>query len=404
VMNTITSSEGGIFSAEDADSLLEHGKPDHAEGAFYVWKYEEIVSIIGEHDANVFNHHYGVEKKGNTPPGSDPHGEFKGKNILIQRYSIEETASQFQLSGQQVEELLANARKKLFEVREKRPRPHLDDKIITAWNGLMISAYSRGSQVLNDPKYLEAAKRAARFIRDKLYNPATGLLIRNYREGPSNIEGFTDDYAFLICSLLDLYEASFEVEWLKWAIVLQKKQDEIFWDDQNGGYFSVKSGDDTILLRMKEDYDGAEPSNNSFAVMNLLRLSQMTGSVELRTQAEKSLKCFSNPLTNQPIMIPHMCAALDFFLSSPKQIIIAGKRDAEDTNRLLKEIHSHLIPNKVVLLADDAENQQFLADKISIMKDIKMIGGKATAYVCEHFTCQLPVTEVKDLNELLIKK
>ncbi|MFL6567871.1 MAG: thioredoxin domain-containing protein, partial [Chthoniobacterales bacterium] len=210
VRRDMTAPEGGFYSAEDADSIIEHGKPEHAEGAFYVWSKEEIDRALGA-SAEIFDYHYGVEASGNAPPGADPHGEFTNKNILIERHSLAETAEHFGRSEDEVRELLASSRKTLFELRAKRPRPHLDDKIITAWNGLMISAFARAAQVFDNAEYLRSAENAARCIQTHLYDAPNKKLVRNYREGRSVTEGFADDYAFVIQGLLDLYEASFDV-------------------------------------------------------------------------------------------------------------------------------------------------------------------------------------------------
>src|SRR5436309_9469815 len=259
VARDMTSKQGGFFSAEDADSPVAvaavddrreeseqqseigaHRAPLHktAEGALYVWTKKEIDDAPGD-AAEVFDFHYAVQPHGNAPEGSDPHDEFRGKNILIERRTIADTAQQFKKSEQEIRDSLAKSREKLFAIRAKRPRPHLDDKIITAWNGLMISAYARAAQVLDDPRYLEIATRAANFLRTNLYDSTRKILYRNYRGSRSDIEGFADDYAFVIQGLLDLYEASFNVEWLKFAMELQQTQDRLFSDEKNGGYFST---------------------------------------------------------------------------------------------------------------------------------------------------------------------
>src|SRR6266508_704832 len=206
VARDMTSKEGGFFSAEDADSFFEHGKPEHGEGAFYIWTKKEIDAVLGD-AAEIFDFHYGVQPHGNAPEGSDPQDEFRGKNILIERHTIAETANHFRKTEEEIGKLLAQCREKLFSIRSKRPRPHLDDKIIAAWNGLMISAYARAAQVLDEPRYLEIATRAAKFLRTNLYEEKSKLLYRNYRGNRSDIEAFADDYAFVIQGLLDLYEA-----------------------------------------------------------------------------------------------------------------------------------------------------------------------------------------------------
>src|SRR5262249_50317223 len=196
VCRDMTDKEGGFYSAEDADSLIAAGKPEHAEGAFYVWSKDEIDRLLGPEGAKPFDCHFGVEGNGNAP--EDPHGEFKDKNILIQRHDVSDTAKKFGLSKEKAEQLLSESRKVLFDARAKRPRPARDDKIVTAWNGLMISAFARAYQVLGDPEYLQAAKRAADFVQQKLYRADTNTLLRSYREGASDVNGFASDYAFFI--------------------------------------------------------------------------------------------------------------------------------------------------------------------------------------------------------------
>jgi len=404
VRRDLTDASGGFYSAEDADSLFEHGKPEHGEGAFYVWKTEEIEQLLGKPAAEIFSFRHGMRPKGNAPDGSDPHDEFVGKNILIQRESLEATAAKFKLSAKEAAKQLGESRQKLFVARTKRPRPHLDDKIITAWNGLMISAFARAHQVLDDPAHLEAATRSATFVREKLYEAKSGELIRSYRQGASTVKGFVDDYAFLIQGLLDLYEASFDVQWLRWAMQLQEKQDALFLDVEQGGYFSMRGEDKSIVARMKEDHDGAEPSPNSVSALNHLRLSQMTDNAGWRKRAEHTLAFFSASLKETPESLPQMLAALDFYLSKPKQIVITGKPQAHDTRAMLRVTHRQFLPNRILLLADGASGQEFLSSRVEFLKSVKPLTGKATAYVCENYVCQLPTDDPATLEKLLVGK
>ena len=401
VRRDLTDQGGGFLSAEDADSLVEAGKPEHREGAFYVWTKEEITQALGEEPAALFNRVYAVEADGNSPEGSDPHGELTGKNTLIRRMTTADAAKFFKKTAAEIEAQLATSRAKLLELRARRPRPHLDDKIITAWNGLMISAFARAGQVLEEPAYVEAAQKSARFIREELWKG--GTLSRNYRQGASAVKGFCDDYAFLIGGLLDLYEADFDTGWLQWAVELQARQDALF-ADEHGGYFSVADGDPNILLRMKEDYDGAEPSPNSVAVLNLLRLTQITARPEYRDRATKTLAAFSPQLTKAPTSVPQMLCALDASLAKPQQIVIAGQRDAAETRALLREVHTHFTPNRIVLLADGSAGQKWLGERLEFLRTVGPIDGHAAAFVCEDFVCQLPVTEPAKLRDLLKRK
>ena len=409
VARDMTSKEGGFFSAEDADSPVVAGIGDSghggtAEGAFYVWTKKEIDSALGD-AAEVFNFHYGVQSHGNAPEGSDPQDEFRGKNILIQRHTVAETAQHFRKPEDAVRDLLRQSREKLFAVRNKRPRPHLDDKILAAWNGLMISAYARAAQVLDEPHYLEIGARAANFIRKQLWDASRQILYRNYREGRSDIEGFADDYAFVIQGLLDLYEASFDIEWLKLAVELQETQDRLFFDEKQGGYFTTSGKDASVLLRMKDDNDSAEPAASSVAALNLLRLSQFRDDPVAAgaERARKTIDAFAATLSHFPSAMPQMLVAIDYSLSKPRQIVIAGKKDSPETKAILREVHRHFLPDTILLLADGAEGQKYLGDKNEAIRAMSMVDGKSAAYVCENFTCKAPVTDSKALSELLAK-
>jgi uncharacterized protein YyaL (SSP411 family) len=400
VRRDMTATSGGFFSAEDADSVVPEEPAKKAEGAFYVWDKKEIDAVLGP-SAEIFNFHYAVKAEGNVPAGGDPHGEFTGKNILIELGSVAATAKHFGKDEADVRRLLAEGRVKLFEIRAKRPRPHLDDKIITAWNGLIISAFARAAQVFDDSAYLEAAEGAAKFLRSELHDESRHILFRNYREGRSAVEGFADDYAFLIQGLLDLYEASFEVAWLRWAIELQETQDRLFFDDAAGGYFSGTGSDPSILLRLKEDNDSAEPAASSVAALNLLRLAQIRNDPKFYERAEKTIDAFAPQIDHFPSAMPQMLVALDLSLSTPRQIVVAGQREAADARALVREVHRHFVPNKILLLADGADNQRCLEEKLEALRGMKPVDGKAAAYVCENFTCKAPVTNAHALGEHL---
>ena len=422
VARDMTSKEGGFFSAEDADSPIPvaavydrrnesaqssevgaHRAPlQKSEGAFYVWTKKEIDAALGD-AAEIFDFHYGVQPHGNAPEGSDPQDEFRDRNILIERHPIAETAKHFKKSENEVQQSLARSREKLLLIRAKRPRPHLDDKIISAWNGLMISAFARAAQVLDEPRYLEAATRAARFLRTRLFEEKSKLLYRNYREGRSGIEGFADDYAFVIQGLVDLYEASFDVEWLKFAVELEATQDRLFLDEKSGGYFSTSGKESSVPLRMKDDNDSAEPAASSIAALNLLRLAQFRNDKQLEERARKTIDAFAPTLSHFASAMPQMLVALDYSLGKPRQIVIAGKPDDPGTKALLAEVDRHFLPNKILLLADGAGGQEYLGEKNEAIRAMSKVDGKPAAYVCENFTCKAPVTDPKALAELLSK-
>ena len=397
VERDLTSPEGGFFSAEDADSIVEHGSNAHAEGAFYVWKRSEVEAVLTEEDAAIFCRHYGVEGQGNADPRSDPHEEFTGKNIFIERCPPSQTASEFDLPVERVEVILAAARAKLFEVRSGRPRPHLDDKILTGWNGLMILAFAKAARVLDAPAYLAPARRAAEFIRARLYDAQSGALRRSFREGAGEVRGFADDYAFLIAALLELYEADFDERDLEWAESLQKAQDELFSDVNGGGYFSSEAGDEHILVRLKDDHDGAEPSASSMGALNLLRLAALTGRNEYRQRAERTAAGFASAPDRLVHMMPLMFVAQRALGVPPVQVVVAGTRSAADTGALLRVAQSAFLPDGVVLLAEGGESQSRLARRHPYLADVRPVEGRATAYVCRNFTCEPPETDPAQL-------
>ncbi|MCI0387855.1 MAG: thioredoxin domain-containing protein [Acidobacteria bacterium] len=400
VAREMTGKEGGFYSAEDAESAVDPRKPEEKEeGAFYIWTKEEIDRALGKEQAEVFNYAYGVQAGDNAL--ADPHSVFAGKNILYLAHPISDAAKRFQKSPAEVTKLLAESRARLFAARSQRPRPHLDDKVLVSWNGLMISAFARASRVLDDPGYLQAAQRSAEFILGKLYDPRAERLLRRYRAGEARYEANLEDYAFFTMGLLDLYEASPDVRWLKLAVELNERQNTLLYDSKQGGFFDAPGKDATLLFRTKEDYDGAEPAGNSIATLNLLRLAQMTDNRKWREMADRTLALFSGQLNEFPQAMPQMLASLDYHLDKPKQIIIAGQRGKEDTERMLREAHARYIPNKIILLAGGGEGQQFLSQYLPFIETVKMRGGKATAYICENYACKLPTSDLSVMAKLL---
>lgn len=402
VQHVLRDESGAFYSAEDAESLPTHDASEKAEGAFYLWTVAEITETLGEPRAPIFNAYYGIRPDGNAPESLRE--AFGYRNILAQKSSVEELAVQFNQSEDAISTLLKESRAALFTHREGRPRPHRDDKILTAWNGLMISAFSRAYQTLDNPTYLETAVRAAAFIQEHLYTPETGVLLRSYRKGPSAIHGFLSDYAYLIQGLLDLYEASFDLSFLRWALRLQETQDTLFTDAEHGGYYNATADDPSILLRLKEDYDGPQPSPNSVAALNLLRLSQLTGNKALEDQALTILQAFGGRLDTLPFAMPQMLVALQYSLQKPLHVILAGDRDDPLTKDMLRTIHGSFLPYKVIMLVEDAETWQSLAPSLDVLKSIERRDGTTTAYVCEDFVCQLPTNDPTVLTRLLSKE
>jgi uncharacterized protein YyaL (SSP411 family) len=385
VLRDMTHPQGGFFSAEDADSLLSHGGPEHAEGAFYVWSREEIVDALGADDASIFCRHYGVEEAGNAPAGGDPHGEFKDKNILLERQDLATTARILGIAPESISKSLATSRAMLFEQRAKRPRPHLDDKILTAWNGLMISAFSKSGAALREQGYIQAAQKAASFLRRNL--TAHGGLLRSWRGEAGSIAGFAEDYAFLIQGLLDLYQADWDSDWLKWALELQERQDALFRDEKGGGYFSSAAGDPLVSVRMKEDYDGAEPSANSISALNLLRFARVLHDEAPETRARQILAASGQALDRVPTAVPQMLVALDLALSPPAQAVVAGAREADDVQQWNAKLHQDFMPRRALLLA---EGNGFLTKRVPALESMKTLDGQAALYLCENFACHAP--------------
>ena len=407
VARDLTSPAGGFFTAEDADSPIpgEAGAdgPGHAEGAFYVWTADELRTVVGD-DFPLVADHFGIQPGGNVPPPLDPQGELRGKNILAQRQSLADTAEQVSLTAEQANEKLLDVLARLRAARAGRPRPHLDDKILAANNGLMISALARAHQVLGSGEaidYLGMARQAATFVKRELYDPDRGVLFRGWREGRGTAQGFAEDYAAMIQSLLDLYEASFEIGWLQWAEQLQAKMDELFWDEARGGYFNSAAGDQGIVLRLKEDYDGAEPAASSIAAMNLLRLGGMLHDETRRERGRQTIAAFRGQWTKAAHAMPQMLCALELALEPPRHVVLAGDPSAADFRALVAVLHGSIGSRRILLAADGGEGQAWLAARSPWMRDMKPLHGHSAAYVCEEFACQAPVTEPDALRALL---
>ena len=271
VLRDLTDAQGAFYSAEDADSP-DPDNPSHSgEGAFYIWKKTEIDNDLSETDAAVFCARFGVRAEGNVE--QDPQGEFTGRNILYEAMSEEEAGQRLGIEVEEIRPALERTRRALFEARTKRPKPHLDTKILTAWNGLMISALAKGYAILGEKKYLHAAERAVSFLLSTMYDPKSGRLLRRFCEGEAAVPAFLDDYAFLVQSLIDLFEAGFNPFYLETAVSLAKNGLQQFEDTEQGGFFSTAGGASDLLLRMKDDYDGAEPSGNSVCCRRVAEIS-----------------------------------------------------------------------------------------------------------------------------------
>ncbi len=388
VLREMTSPEGAFWSAEDADSVVDAADPHHkSEGWFYIWSWAEVVELLGEEKARWFAYRYGMEPDGNVV--NDPHHEFTGRNILFQAHGLEETAHHFDRDPDEVMRAIAEAQQQLFQARAKRVRPHLDDKILTAWNGLMISAIARGAAILDEPAYAAAARRAADFLLDTMRGPDGGLL-RRYRDGEAAIGAMLDDYAFFAQGLLDLYEATFEFRYLEQAIALTDDQRARFEDREGGGFYASAQADAARLNRIKDDYDGAEPSGNSVALLNLLRLHKITDRDDLLRAARNLIRAFSTRLAATPFGMPQMLVACEFDVAQPREIVIAGSPAPE----MIRQLWKRFDPNRILLNAA-LEIAQYHPTVLELAK------GPAAIVLCENFACQPPALNTEDLVRLL---
>ena len=407
VMREMTSDEGGFYSAEDADSVPPEdvGRPDahQSEGAFYLWRAAEMDALLGT-DAEIVKRRFGVEKDGNAP--SDPQQEFTGKNLLYAARSIAELAGAAGATPDEVAGIVSRARLEMFKARLDRPKPRLDDKVLTAWNGLMIGAFARAARVVqgltNDggtagQPYRQTAQRAAEFLQRQMWDANSKTLLRRFRDGHAEIPGYAEDYAFLIFGLLELFQADPDPRWLDWAVQLQRRQDELFWDEDNGGWFSTTGTDPSVLLRMKDDYDGAEPAASSLSVMNLLVLSHLEEDARWTDEIERTLRLFGSRLEQVGRGVPMMAAALSTYVAGPQQIVIVGD---EGSAMLAQSVVRHYLPFATTLHLTGAE-QQALGSSLPLIAAMRPSNGTAAAYLCRNFSCQAPMSSADELEKAL---
>lgn len=376
-----------FYSAEDADSPDPENPSHSGEGAFYLWRSSEIEAVLGPTDSRVFSLRFGVEPDGNVQ--NDPHGEFTGRNILYQARTLQEVAPRAGTPPDTIRAILDSAIEKLLAVRNRRPRPHLDNKILTSWNALMISAFVKAFVVLGDQECLEAAQAAAQFLLTAMYNPQTGDLLRRFCDGEAGIPAFLDDYAFFTQALLDLFEASGEPGYLDTAAKLARTGLARFEDRQDGGFFSTAAGAPDVLLRIKDDYDGAEPSGNSIATDVMLRLAHLTGNRIFRESAEKSLRAFAPKLAAQAAMAPQMLVGLGRSLAEPEQVVVRCQTVDCEVQQLLSEERKNFAPYAVFAPLSD-NGAETLAHLSPFLAGLER-KGRLTIYRCRNFVCELPV-------------
>jgi uncharacterized protein len=375
VLREMTHPEGGFYSTQDADS-------EGHEGKFFVWDFQEIQQALGEKDAGVFSAYYNITEAGN----------FEGKNIPKVTRSKEDVAKSLGVSEAELDQSLKESRRKLFELRETRIKPDRDEKILTAWNGLMAASFAEAGVILNRPDYTEAARRNAEFVLANLRE--TGRLLRTWKDGRAKFNAYLEDYAFLAEGLLTLFETTGELRWLKEALALTDLMIEEFWDEESGGFFFTGKSHESLIVRSKDYFDNATPSGNSVAATVLLRLAALTGRDNYRNLATAVLREMADQVRRYPSGFGYALSAVDFLLSTPKEVAIVGK-DAGDIQPLLAETWRRYIPNKVVApgVGDDRE----AAQTTPLLANRPLLNSLPTAYVCQHFTCQQPVTGVNEL-------
>jgi uncharacterized protein len=390
LLRDMCSPEGGFYSAEDADS-------EGVEGKFYVWTESEIREIVGSELGDLAVNLFNVSGAGNFH--DEATREKTGANILHLTLDSSELAAQFELTQDEFEKKAETIREKIFNARGSRIRPGLDDKVLTDWNGLTIAALSKAAAVLDSPELLDGAKGAADFLLKKMQK-SDGRLLHRYRGGEAAIDGYIDDYAFFVWGLIELYEASFDPSYLESAIALNEKMIELFQDVDGGGFFMTAADSGTVLIRPKEGYDGAIPSGNSVASLNLVRLARLTGNTELENAAESTRKAFAKSVRESPRAFTQMLAGAEYNHGVGYEVVLVGKPDSPGTETMLTALRSRYLPSKVVVFRP-IDNPERIVKFAPYTEHQTATNGETTAYVCRNFTCSLPTTDpVKMLEQL----
>jgi uncharacterized protein YyaL (SSP411 family) len=390
VQREMTAAEGPFYSTLDADSEGEEGK-------FYVWSREEIDRVLGPTDAELFSSCYGVRREGNW---EDPHHPGGGpKNILHRTKSFAQLAQTHGLSEARLKTFLAECRQKLFAARGNRVRPGLDDKALTSWNGLMITAFATAAQVLDRKDYAETAERAAKFILSRM-RTFDGRLLRTWSAGgEAKLNGYLEDYAFLIEGLTALYEATFEARWVGDALQLADVMVDQFWDAESGGFFYTGKDHEKLIARGKDPHDNALPSGNAVAATALLRLAKLSGRGDLHDRAETALRLYGELMRSHPFAAGQMLLALDFYLGPVQEFAVVGDPGGEETRRVLRAIHAGFRPNKVVALRPVGGAVR--EDLLGLLEGRTAIEGRTTTYLCENFTCREPLVGAEAVEAAL---
>jgi uncharacterized protein YyaL (SSP411 family) len=380
VLREMTDEGGGFYSTQDADS-------EGHEGKFFVWTVDEIKDVLGEEDAALFCAYYDVTEAGN----------FEGKNILHVSRTVEDVAKEAKVPAEHLQEALERGRHKLFEVREQRVKPARDEKVLTAWNGLMLASFADAAAILERDDYRHVAEKNAQFVLENLRRD--GLLLRTYKDGQSKLNGYLEDYAFFIDGLLALYQATGRFRWLEEAMSLADRMVEEFWDAADGGFFYTGKSHEELIVRSKDYFDNATPSGNSVATEVLLHLAALTANEDYSRKAVTIFRLLREPLERYASAFGRLLGALDFYLSTPKEIAIIGAAESEEMRALLREVWTRYLPNKII--AQTTEDDARSAEVSPLLRDRPMINGRPTAYVCEHYTCQAPTNSAAELASQL---
>lgn len=391
VLRALTDPEGGFYSAEDADS-------EGVEGKFYLWTDERIRKVLKAEQADLFMEVFNVKADGNF--AEEASGRHTGANILHRTKSLGELARDLKMPEKQLQRELKGAREQLFATREKRIHPHKDDKVLADWNGLMITALAKGARILEEDSYAQAAAKALDFIMNNLVD-SEGRLLHRWRQGQAAVRANLDDYAFLVWGLLELYETVFDVRYLQKALELNQEMLSHFDDENAGGFYFTADDSEELLVRQKEIHDGAVPSGNSVAMLNLLRLGRITAQAELETKASEIGRAFSGQVNSRPSVYSQLMMAVDFAVGPTYEIVIAGKTGAADTAAMLKTIRSAFVPNKVVLFRPSEEAGPAITRLAEFTRYQTSRQGKATAYVCLNYSCKEPTTDAAKMLRLL---
>ena len=380
VVREMTDARGGFYSSQDADS-------EGVEGKFFVWSREEIIASLGESDGAIFCDYFDITDRGN----------FEGQNILHVHATIDELAGRHNVDAASVLQIIDNGRRQLFEIRERRVKPGRDEKVLTAWNGLMLASFAEASAILDDDKYREVARANARFMLDDLSRD--GLLLRTYKDGDAKLNAYLEDYASFIDGLICLYEATGEIDWVERAIALTNKMIEEFWDEEEGGFFFTGKSHERLIVRSKEWMDNATPSGNSIAAMSLLRLSLLTGDEDYRRRATTILRLVADQIRRYPSAFGFALTALDFYLAAPLEVALLVSDPKALFGDLWRTLWTTYLPNRIIvpLAGDDPHARELLP----LLKAREAPKAGATAYVCEHYACQAPTQDTAELARQL---